>query len=221
MTLPSKSLYRKIPFGYYKWPSQYNACPSCGSLKQKKNKLCKICRKEYRKPIEQPSDPLYRLIALTQEKYAIVDTEDYEWLMQWKWCAVRDSVTGRFYSYRKEKLEGKWIHIAMHNAILGKTDQKMRADHIEIEATLDNRRNNLRPATSSQNSIHHNAHKNNTSGCVGVHYSSRDDVYMAYITADKKRHHLGCFTTFESAKQARLAAEKIYHGEFSPRHKKI
>ncbi len=31
-----------------------------------------------------------KLIPLTQGKFAIVDAEDYDWLMQWKWQLLKD-----------------------------------------------------------------------------------------------------------------------------------
>jgi len=44
-------------------------------------------------------------IPLTQGLYALVDGEDYDWLMQWKWCAVK---FGRvFYAKRKTQYKNK------------------------------------------------------------------------------------------------------------------
>jgi len=42
-------------------------------------------------PVLRPNgEGLFSLIPLTQGKFAIVDKEDYKWLMQWKWhVAIR------------------------------------------------------------------------------------------------------------------------------------
>ncbi len=48
----------------------------------------------------QPTDPSYRLIYLTQGQVTLVDTEDYEWISQWKWRAKRNPRSGNFYAVR-------------------------------------------------------------------------------------------------------------------------
>jgi len=39
-----------------------------------------------------------KLIPLTKGKFAMVDDEDYDFLMQWKWCAAKNRNT--FYARR-------------------------------------------------------------------------------------------------------------------------
>ena len=46
----------------------------------------------------------YKLIPLTQGKFAIVDAENYEWLNQWKWHIKKGSKT--FYAVRMNKRDG-------------------------------------------------------------------------------------------------------------------
>ena len=38
-------------------------------------------------------------ILLTQNQVALVDDQDYDWLNQWKWCAIQGRYT--FYAMRK------------------------------------------------------------------------------------------------------------------------
>lgn len=95
-------------------------------------------------------EPAMKQIPLTQGKFALVDDEDYEWLMQWKWYAAN---LGRsWYAARwRRKVDGPGpVMIFMHRVILG-VAQNRQADHINGNG-LDNRRFNLRPATSSMNS---------------------------------------------------------------------
>jgi len=52
-------------------------------------------------------------IKLTQGKCALVDNADFEWLSQWKWCAVKPQ--GIWYAVRK----AKGYTVRMHREILG------------------------------------------------------------------------------------------------------
>lgn len=220
MPTPSEPLYRENPAGYYRWIKTYDQCPKCGTMKQKKSKVCAACRKEHRRQIPQPNDLRIRHIPLSRNLFAIVDSCDYDHLMQWKWCAQFDPLGGHFYARRKERVDGKWKHIAMHNVVMGvETGNGVEVDHVSIEDTLDNRRENLRLASDSQQSWHQGLRENNTSGHTGVHLNKRDGMFVAYITCRRKRIHLGSFDTFEEAVAVRLEAERVYFGEFSANNK--
>ena len=91
-----------------------------------------------------------REIPLTQGKVALVDDADFDWLNQWKWYAAKAVSNGAFYARRTINETGTSIH--MHRAILGlEPGDPRRADRIRRDGTLDNRRDNLRIATQSQN----------------------------------------------------------------------
>ena len=47
----------------------------------------------------------YRTIPLSQNKFAVVDAADYEWLMQSKWCAHKHRNT--WYAVRNVEIDGK------------------------------------------------------------------------------------------------------------------
>lgn len=51
---------------------------------------------------------------------------------------------------------------------------------------------------------------NNTTGCVGVRFSRRLGKYIASITIQGKRIHLGCFNEIEDGIKARKEAEEKY-----------
>lgn len=57
-----------------------------------------------------------------------------------------------------------------------------------------------------------------TSGCTGVHREKRSGKWTAYINFQKKRYFLGQFDDFESAVQARKAAERRLHDPFVERN---
>lgn len=52
--------------------------------------------------------------------------------------------------------------------------------------------------------------KDNKSGCKGVFFNKRDNLWVAYITISKKRIHLGGFKDYKKAVKARKEAEDKY-----------
>ena len=88
-------------------------------------------------------------------------------------------------------------------------------DHIDRN-TLNNRKNNLRPATSTENSQNRSKYKNNTSGFTGVIWDKKTNKWRAQIQHYKRNISIGYFENKEDAIRARLNAEKKYFGEFSP-----
>lgn len=87
-------------------------------------------------------------------------------------------------------------------------------DHINGNG-LDNRRENLRLATRSQNSINRGKQSNNKSGYKGVSWNKRDKRWTAQITINKHIINLGGFDTPEQAYEAYKEAAKQYHGTFA------
>lgn len=105
--------------------------------------------------------------------------------------------------------------IQMHQLILP-TDNGYIPDHIHGEYSKnDNRKENLRAATISQNAMNAKIRINNTSGVTGVCWNKKTGKYRAYIQKDGKNHNLGFFVNFEDAVNARKEAEKKYFGEYS------
>lgn len=101
-----------------------------------------------------------------------------------------------------------WIY---HN---GSIPEGYQIDHKDRDKS-NNRIENLRPATNSQNQMNGFLSTKNTSGVKGVHWHSQRRKWYAYIMIDGKRLYLGYFDTFEDAVAARLTAEKLYFGDYS------
>lgn len=79
----------------------------------------------------------------------------------------------------------------------------------------NNKWENLRKATPSQNVMNSSPPIDNTSGFKGVCWDKKRGVWIAYIRKDGRRIHLGSFATLELAKEARQKSELTLFGEFS------
>ena len=88
-------------------------------------------------------------------------------------------------------------------------------DHIDRNP-LNNQKNNLRPATSSENSRNSSLSRRNTSGIIGVSWVKDRNKWVAQVSINNKNSNLGRFINKEDAIKARLAAELKYYGEFAP-----
>lgn len=87
-------------------------------------------------------------------------------------------------------------------------------DHVDGDG-LNNRWENLREATPSQNSMNQKVRSDNASGCKGISYDKSRGLWYAYIDIDGSRVHLGRHENKDEAVAVRLAAEKRYHGEYA------
>jgi hypothetical protein len=138
-------------------------------------------------------------IPLTQGYVALVDDDVAETIcIQAKWCYNHGYAFGR--------LQGENIYL--HLAILGERPPGMVADHINRNK-LDNRRENLRWATKSQNGANA-VSRSNRSGYRGVHQKRGSKKFQAIITL-----HLGTFDTPEEAALAYDDKARDLWGEFA------
>jgi hypothetical protein len=83
-------------------------------------------------------------------------------------------------------------------------------DHINRNPA-DNRIENLRIVTRSQNKQNSGLYKNNTSGFKGVCLAGKWGTWKASIAIDRKRYYLGSFETKELAYQRYLEAVRELH----------
>lgn len=103
----------------------------------------------------------------------------------------------------------------MHRLITNCPDN-MVVDHIGGEETRsDNRKQNLRICTISQNNMNRKITNRNTSGVVGVVWDKNKKKWEAIIRINKKQIHLGLFDNFKDAVATRKQAEEKYFGEYS------
>lgn len=138
----------------------------------------------------------------------IFDLEDYDRIKKYGW---RDTP----YGYIEAADPSGSRPIKIHNLIMKNRNMRYMYDHINRDKT-DNRKCNLRKATTAQNTKNASISKRNKSGVSGVRFNTRANKWVAYITCDYKRYNLGTFEDFDSAVRARLLAEKEYFGDFAP-----
>ena len=86
-------------------------------------------------------------------------------------------------------------------------------DHINMN-TLDNRKSNLRYCTHQQNQINQGLQCNNTSGAAGVRFYKPRNKYQCRIKVSQQEIHLGYYSTFTEAAQARNEAMRLMFGEY-------
>ena len=86
-------------------------------------------------------------------------------------------------------------------------------DHINGIKT-DNRIENLREATNSQNGKNYGENKSNTSGFKGVSFCKQTNRWRAVIKVDGKTKSLGRFLKKNDAIEKRKTAEILYFGEW-------
>lgn len=93
----------------------------------------------------------------------------------------------------------------------GEIPEGLQIDHINGDHS-DNRLCNLRICTGAEN-MQNMKKKQNKYGLTGVEKHRRK--WQAYIWKDRKKTHLGMFSTKEDAYKAYLEAKKIFH-TFNP-----
>jgi hypothetical protein len=149
---------------------------------------------------------------LTKGKEALVDNEDYAYLMQWKWHAAK----GGKYAARDTRLfdRGRGKVIYMHDVVANRKGLFGKVDHGNRN-TLDNQRGNLRRATGSQNGANRGPQVNNTPGYKGVTWDRARQRWLASIKVHGWRINLGRFDDKIEADLAYNEAALKHFGEFA------
>ena len=155
----------------------------------------------------------FRRIPLTQDRFAIVDPQDYPRLSRYKWRLCRTKGKNVLYAERSVRLPGgRYSRLLMHRQLI-KAPEGYVIDHINGNG-LDNRRANLRLATVAQNAW--NSRKRNPrSGYKGVCFASDKGLWRAAIVCHGRKIHLGYFKDKITAAKAYDSAAIKYYGEFA------
>lgn len=148
-----------------------------------------------------------KIIPLPGGKEAFVDDKDYKELSKYNWHYDHG------YASRNITRVSGSKHVYMHRQILS-FPEGMEIDHINLDR-LDNRRENLRICTRTENSHNMPMLSTNTSGYKGVTWDKANNKWIAQIDVNKKHMNLGRFTDIIEAARAYNEAAIKHHGEFA------
>lgn len=148
---------------------------------------------------------------------AMIDASDVHLVEGCNWNADvqrrADGTVRAVYARRTYWLDGKSRTLLMHRAI-AEACGVAEVDHKDGNG-LNNRRANLRPATTAQNQHNSRMRPNNTSGVKGVSWHKRNEKWQAQVTIQRRRVGLGYFGTIEEAAAAIAQERAKLHGEFA------
>lgn len=153
-------------------------------------------------------------VELPRGMVALVDADDLELVQQYRWCVRTHRPRRTSYAVTCiRRPGGRWAMLRMHRLLLGLTDSGVHVDHTNRDG-LDNRRENLRICSPSENQWNRDKNRNNTSGYKGVSWHNVGGKWMARLQAHGKNHYLGLFTTAAEAHLAYCLAADELHGKF-------
>jgi hypothetical protein len=152
----------------------------------------------------------YKLVSLTQGKTAKVSPEDFDRISRHKWQALWN---GRhFYAVRHDEVRGHGL-IYMHREVVG-SQPGQDTDHRNRENTLDNTRENLRPASRSQNQANRGLISSNSIGYTGVRRAP-SGKFFGVVTRLGKTFKTHVQTSVEAAAKARDVLAQDLFGQFA------
>jgi HNH endonuclease len=136
-------------------------------------------------------------VPLTQGQTALIDAIDAELVSPHYWRAFREPYINGYYAMTHVNRR----QLRMHRLIMGALPGQ-QVDHANGDP-LDNRRENLRLATHTQNARNRRRPDGEVaSPYLGVHW---DRGWRASIRIDGRKHFIGCFASEIEAARARDA----------------
>lgn len=146
-------------------------------------------------------------VPVSNAGHALIDAVDVPLVCRHKWHAIRSKYG---HVYAAAKIGGR--KVLMHVMIAGTCGETL-CDHRNGD-TLDNRRDNLRPADDCQNQWNR-AKRSGRSKFKGVCFHNQSGKWMARIACRGKRVNIGLFESEESAAKAYDLMAVDLFGEFA------
>jgi hypothetical protein len=155
----------------------------------------------------------FRKISLGEGKFTIVDPHDFYRFSFFNWCPKENGP--RTYAVRLVSAPHNRTKIlSLHREIM-KAPPTLLVDHKNGNG-LDNRCDNLRLATHSQNQCNKGkCRADSSSRFIGVYFEKRSSKWVAKIVLNGKRIWLGRFSDEISAAKAHDKAALKYHRDFA------
>lgn len=147
-------------------------------------------------------------IPLANGGIALIDEADQSLITERRWLRI-DGSTASYAIATTRRGEVLFMH-----RIILKPRWDERVDHRNRNG-LDNRRENLRIATPSQNAANRIPNRNKENGAKGVTFSRATGKWMAAVVKDGERIFLAYFDAFEEAVLAYNAAHSAAFGAFA------
>lgn len=144
-----------------------------------------------------------------------VSDVDFDAVQRYHWRArtVYGKNSNHTYAVSHRKIgKGRWVDVAMHRLIMNAPEGSL-VDHINGDG-LDNRRENLRLATQSENLRNRRKYKG-SSKYLGVGWNKWRGVWVATVGYENRVLNLGTFKTEEEAARFRDDVASKLHGEFA------
>lgn len=139
----------------------------------------------------------------------LFDLEDLPIIQNHIWYRDKDGYLVSCYYFN-----GQQRFVRFHRIVM-RAQPGQVVDHINKDRS-DNRKQNLRCCSRSENVRNRGLCSSNTSGVTGVFFDKARDKWVASITHEHNRILIGRFSDKEDAIAARLAKESELFNEFAP-----
>jgi hypothetical protein len=155
-------------------------------------------------------------IRLIDKVFTLIDSEDYSKIKDYTWRY--NKLTGYAYKTRyagRLRGQSKMVTDYLHRFILDVTDRNTQVDHINGDK-LDNRRENIRTVTRSQNQQNRKLHRDGRP--IGVNYyeyKGKKQV-QARILRNGRLYWLGFWPNEEIAGEAYRFAVELFEEGIEP-----